>query len=279
MYNGIEKIKEIIDFIEDNIINEINCAVLSQKMNLSVYEFRRIFSFIIGCPLSEYIRKRRLSLAGCEILTSERIDLSKISEKYQYGSQSAFTKAFKEFHGFSPSEIKKSKNTINLFPVPKLEFSVSETDALAFKIIDERDFSVTGYSGISEITDTCCCESIWNKFYENETDKKISSDKIYAVYENFENNVRCTIGSKNATYVEDLTTVSIEKSKWACFFLDTVDDNEVNNFYSKITYEYLPSAGLMKNTKLPTVEIYPANMDNEGFEWEIRVAVSPAKTA
>ena len=62
MYNGIQKIDEIIDYIEANITEDLNHNKMAEKMNLSVYEFRRIFSFIIGCPISEYIRKRRLSL-------------------------------------------------------------------------------------------------------------------------------------------------------------------------------------------------------------------------
>ena len=65
MYSGLQKIEEVIEYIEQNITVEIDCNELSRRMNLSVYEFRRIFSFIVGCPVSEYIRKRRLSLAAC----------------------------------------------------------------------------------------------------------------------------------------------------------------------------------------------------------------------
>ena len=59
MYIGLQKIKDVIDYIEDNITADLDCKTLSLKMGLSVYEFRRIFSFVIGCPISEYIRKRR----------------------------------------------------------------------------------------------------------------------------------------------------------------------------------------------------------------------------
>ena len=94
MYNGIQKIDEIIDYIEANITEDLNHNKMAEKMNLSVYEFRRIFSFIIGCPISEYIRKRRLSLAALDIMTSNKPDMLKISEKYGYSNQSAFTRAF-----------------------------------------------------------------------------------------------------------------------------------------------------------------------------------------
>ena len=82
MYSGIEKINEVIEYIESNIVKDLAADTLASKMNLSVYEFRRIFSFVVGTPLSEYIRKRRLSLAACEILTNNSIDRLSLSHKY-----------------------------------------------------------------------------------------------------------------------------------------------------------------------------------------------------
>ena len=84
MYEGIKKIEEILLYIENNITNDIECSLLAKKMSLSVYEFRRIFGFIIGCPLSEYIRKRRLSLAACEIATTEKPDFLALSSSFLY---------------------------------------------------------------------------------------------------------------------------------------------------------------------------------------------------
>ena len=273
MYSGIKKIEEVIEYIEENITSEIDCELLARKMSLSVYEFRRIFSFLLGCPLSEYIRKRRLTLAGCEIMASENPDFTSLSEKYCYGSPSAFTKAFREFHGFSPSDIRSKKGTVSLFTVPKIEISVSERSMVPFKIIEEDSFTVSGYSGISEITDTCCCENIWNAFYDTETDKKLSNDKLYAVYENSPGEVLCTIGAKNVSTESVLDSVSVNGAKWACFTLDTVDDDAVNEFYSKISSQYLPSANLCRNPQLPTIEVFPFDMTECGFEWEIRIPV------
>ena len=118
MYNGIQKIENIIDYIETHITEEIDYDMLSSKMLLSLYEFRRIFSFVVGCPISEYIRKRRLSLAATEIMTKDNVNLQHISEKYGYSNQSSFTKAFKEYHGVAPRECINDKQTINLFTRP-----------------------------------------------------------------------------------------------------------------------------------------------------------------
>lgn len=267
MYNGIERIEEVLRYIEDNITTDLDCDILAKKMYLSVYEFRRIFAFIIGCPISEYIRKRRLSLAACEITTLSKVDLQALSEKYKYANQSAFTKAFKSHHGCSPSQYVKNAHDIKLFTLPKFEVHITSGETVSFKIISEPGFHIYGYSGISEITDSCCCENVWNAFYETETDKTLSGDKIYVSYKNEENNVSCCIGERGNSGQK------IPASKWACFTLNTIDDETVNKIYSKIIYEWLPSANLNMNSEIPTVEVFPVNMDKDGFEWEIRIPI------
>ncbi len=273
MYNGIKKIEEVIELLEQNITSEVDCDALAAKMNLSVYEFRRIFSFIIGCPISEYIRRRRLSLAACEIMANDKADLLEISEKYGYQSQSAFSKAFKEQHSVSPTAYRKGECEINLFTRPQFNFSVGGRENIPFKIISSDDFYIGGYSAVSDITDTCCCENVWNAFYESGTDGKIPQDKIYASYHNQGGNVKCTIGAKTAFAENGLDFQKIGQSRWAVFKLNTVNDDKVNEMYGKILYQWLPSAKLKRKENMPTVEVYPFNMSVDGFEWEIRIPI------
>lgn len=273
MYNGIQKIEDVIDIIEDNILEDIDCNDLAAKMNLSVYEFRRIFAFIVGCPISEYIRRRRLSLAACEILNCEDIDMRTMSEKYGYSTQSAFIKAFGEQHGVPPTAYLKGKTDINLFTRPRFEMSIFGRESIPFNIIKTDAFYISGFSGVSVITDTCCCENVWSAFYESGTDKKIESDKLYASYKNQGSNVLCHIGVKSDGEVKALDTTLIPKAKFACFKLNSVDDDFVNEQYSKILYEWLPSADLKRNNLLPTIEVYPFDMSEDGFEWEIRIPI------
>ena len=268
MYSGIQKIEEVIDYIESNLTAEPDYNEMAKKMNLSVYEFRRIFSFIVGCPLAEYIRKRRLSIAATEIMTSEKVEMVKISEKYGYSNQSAFTRAFSEQHGVSPSECFHEKPIINLFTRPNFSVNISGGEKVPFRIIKTETFFIRGFSDISPITDTCCCEDVWNRFNESGTDKTLNTDKIYVSYFNEGENVNCCIGEKAEDGQE------IPEARWACFTLNTVDDDVVNEIYSKIIYDWLPSANLCKNNDLPNFEVYPFDMSGENFEWEIRIPLS-----
>ena len=96
--------EDIINEIEENLTREIDINKLAKKATMSVYEFRRIFSFIAKISFGEYIRKRRLSLAALE-LCENKSNITEISIKYGYSSPSSFTRAFKEFHGISPLEV------------------------------------------------------------------------------------------------------------------------------------------------------------------------------
>ncbi len=267
MYNGIQKIEEVIDYIESNITDNIDCTVLASKMNLSIYEFRRIFSFIVGCPVSEYIRRRKLSLAAAEIMTSDKVDILSISEKYGYSNQSAFTRAFGEQHGVSPSSCIYDKPSINLFTRPNFSVSISGRENVPFRLIKTDTFYIKGFSGISPIIDSCCCEDVWNAFYESEVHKALSTDKLYVSYLNKCNNVSCCIGEKSDNGQK------IPAARWACFTLNTVDDDAVNEIYCKIIYEWLPSANLEKDENVPTIEVYPFDMSEDDFEWEIRIPI------
>ncbi len=271
MYNGIKKIEDVIDYIETHITEELDCNILASKMQLSVYEFRRVFSFIVGCPISEYIRKRKLSLAATEIMTNDNVNLQEISEKYGYSNQSAFTRAFHEQHGITPSACVQGNPLITLFTCPKFSVSISGRENVPFKIIKTETFFIEGFTGISPITDSCCCEGVWNEFYESEADKTFCTDKLYVSYHNDGSDVRCCIGKKSDEGHE------IPASHWACFTMNTVDDDIVNEIYGKIIYEWLPSANLKRNENMPTVEVYPSDMSEEGFEWEIRIPIREEK--
>ena len=246
---------------------------------LSVYEFRRIFSFVVGIPVGEYIRKRRLSLAAFEIIRSGTADLSAIAEKYGYSSQSAFSTAFKAMHGISPLLLKKEDVPVELLSKPSFDLRRTGLESVPVKIIKTDDLHILGFCGISDENDSDCCEAVWSGFYAAGADRQILSvsedQKLYALYDNMpDGTVRCIIGVKTDLPVyEGFTKVMLPKTDWAVFTLNSTNDAYVAAIYTKILYEWLPSAGLEKRTDIPTTEVYPSNMDDEGFSWEIRIPI------
>ena len=271
MYNGIQRIEEIIEYIECNITSEIDYEALASRMAMSVYEFRRIFAFVVGCPLSEYVRKRRLSLAACDLMTNAKTTVQKISEKYGYSTLSAFSKAFSEYHGFSPTVCQKGNCEISMFSKPKFEIHMQGADGHAFQILADSAFAIQGYCAFSDHTDTCCCEQVWNDFYELEKDKDISGETIFVSYHNEQGKVKCYIGQRINLNERTATADIIPECRWLSVKMNTTDDDAVNEKYNIILGTLLPSAKLKRRMDLPTVEVFPRDMTENNFEWEIRI--------
>ena len=273
MYNGIQKIDEIINEIENNITSDIDYEALASKMTLSVYEFRRIFAFVVGTPISEYVRKRRLSLAACDLMTNPEASIQEISEKYGYSTLAAFSKAFSEYHGFSPTVCQRGNCEIALFSKPKFELRIQNVEEHSFGILSDTAFTIQGYCAFSEHTDTCCCEQVWNDFYNVGKDKELSEDKIFASYRNEQGMVKCCIGERVESAEATMDADIIPECSWLCVKMNTTDDDIVNQKYNALLCDLLPSTNMRRRLDMPTVEVYPRDMSEEGFEWEIRIPI------
>lgn len=119
--NWLERINASIEYIESNLDGEIEYARIAHAAYCSKFHFSRMFSSLTGIPLSEYIRRRRLTQAAFDIQTGKgkTIDLAL---KYGYDSPDAFTRAFKKLHGISPSAVKE--NSVNLKAFPRISFQI-----------------------------------------------------------------------------------------------------------------------------------------------------------
>ncbi len=105
--NILQKMNEALDYIEQNLTDDIDYVEVSRISLCSEYHFSRMFSFLAGITLSEYIRNRRLSLAAIE-LSQKNSKIIDIVIKYGYNSPDSFTRAFQKSHGSTPSEARSA---------------------------------------------------------------------------------------------------------------------------------------------------------------------------
>jgi AraC family transcriptional regulator len=106
-------IKKSVEYIEHNLDKKIELEDLADKAFLSKYHFHRIFHAVVGEPVAEYIRKRRLMKAANDLLCTE-YKIVDISYKYQFGSHEVFTKAFKKLYGMPPGEFRRNRNNVTI---------------------------------------------------------------------------------------------------------------------------------------------------------------------
>jgi len=134
----IESIQNTIDFIEDNIESELDADILAAKIYTSSFNFQRIFTILCDCTLGEYIRNRRLTLAGYELLREESSILD-IAIKYGYQTNESFTRAFSRFHGITPSIARKKRSNLKTFSRISVKSNLSGGKVIM------SDFSERGY--------------------------------------------------------------------------------------------------------------------------------------
>jgi AraC family transcriptional regulator len=112
-----------IDYIEESLEDEIDYNKAAKIACCSLYHFQRIFSFVAGMGLSDYVRQRRMTKAAFDLLNgSERI--IDIAQKYGYNSPTAFTRAFINMHGIAPSMVRVQGVPLSSFPRITFHLSV-----------------------------------------------------------------------------------------------------------------------------------------------------------
>lgn len=115
----IKNLNDVIDYIEDNLSNDIKIEDVASHVGESDYHFRKVFQYISGMPLSEYIKKRKLAKANQDLVTGHSV--TDTAFKYGYQSVDGFTRAFKSWSGYLPSEVYKKQTIISF---PKLSFYI-----------------------------------------------------------------------------------------------------------------------------------------------------------
>ena len=134
---------DAMKYIEENLTNEIDFKMVARLAHCSEYHFKRMFSFLAGIPLSEYIRRRRLSLAALE-LNSSNIKIIDAAMKYGYNSPDSFSRAFQNVHGITPSEARTNGQSLKAYPLMTFQLSIRGGNEMNYRIEQKEAFNIVG---------------------------------------------------------------------------------------------------------------------------------------
>lgn len=139
----LERLNQTMEHIERHLDQSLDATELARIAATSEYHLRRMFSALAGMPLSEYIRRRRLTVAGAEVL-ARRESLLEIAVRYGYGSGEAFARAFRAMHGVGPGEARRTG--AELVSQPRLTFrlTVEGSSSMRYRVVDRPAFTVVG---------------------------------------------------------------------------------------------------------------------------------------
>ena len=165
MENIAEKLNLVIDYIERHLTEDIDPKRMEEIACCSYYDLGRIFSLIADINISDYIRKRRLTLAGAE-LKDDNAKVIDVALKYGYDSPISFARAFQAFHGFNPSLANKSEMVLKVFPRSVFQICVkSVMDAIRKDklIINGKEYEASyfGEQDMSEWSEYATKREFW----------------------------------------------------------------------------------------------------------------------
>ncbi|WJV50986.1 AraC family transcriptional regulator [Streptomyces flavofungini] len=139
----LERLNQSLEHIEGRLDQDVDVAELARIAATSEYHLRRMFSALAGMPLSEYVRRRRLTVAGGEVLAG-RESLLDVAVRYGYGSGEAFARAFRAMHGVGPAEARRTGAALVSQPRLAFRLTVEGSSSMRYRVVDKPEFGVVG---------------------------------------------------------------------------------------------------------------------------------------
>jgi len=241
----MECIGEAINYIEENITQELTIESIAKKALISPFYFQKGFAMLCGFTVSEYIRCRRLALAGSELIATDE-KLIDIAIKYGYDSPDSFTKSFTRFHGATPTAVRKNGAMIKSFAPLKIKFALEGGYSMDYKIVEKDAFTVIGMSRVFQYENAMeDVPKLWTEFlnagkgnnicgmYGINIDESMSGNKFeYLIADNY--NAAMDIP-------EGYVTKVIPKFTWAVFTCKGAMPQSMQDVNKKIFSEWLPN--------------------------------------
>lgn len=141
--DSLKKMNEALNYIEENLTGEIDVKEVARLACCSEYHFTRMFSFLAGITLSEYIRRRRMTLAAFELKNSS-IRVIDTAVKYGYSSADSFSRAFQSLHGILPSEARDGGQSLKAYPRMTFQLSIKGGNEMNYRIVEKEAFRIVG---------------------------------------------------------------------------------------------------------------------------------------
>ncbi|MEM5016498.1 AraC family transcriptional regulator [Metabacillus indicus] len=139
----LEHMNKALSYIEENLEEELDYKEAARIALCSEYHFKRMFSSLAGISLSEYVRRRRLTLAAFELKDKE-VKVIDIAIKYGYLSPDSFTRAFQQLHGLTPSEARTGRHTLKAFPRMTFQLIIKGGSEMKYRLEEKEAFQIAG---------------------------------------------------------------------------------------------------------------------------------------
>lgn len=288
LLDWIASLQNAIDYMEAHLTETLDYAEIAKQAYSSSFHFQRIFGILCGYTLGEYIRNRRLTLAGGELAASE-IKVIDIALKYGYDSPESFSRAFTRFHGITPSQARTQAASLKSFSRLSVKLVIEGGTVMDYRIekkgvipvIAQKKRFSGGAIGKEQI------HAMWNTFWKDGTTTTLASyvkpeqvfgDALLGIcYDNPDaGDFDYAIGAvySGGAVADGLSLEEIPANTWAIFPCVGRMPEAFQELWKKIyteffsTSEYQPSGGMC-------LEVYPsANITSKDYACEFWLSVA-----
>lgn len=141
----IAALNRLVDLVEQHLTEESDVGELARSLGTTEYHLRRMFSSLAGMPLSEYVRRRRMTVAAADVVQGED-DLLSIAVRHGYGSTEAFGRAFRSVHGAGPGDVRRAGGPLRTQPLLRFRLTVEGSIPMDTRIADRAAFRLAGHA-------------------------------------------------------------------------------------------------------------------------------------
>lgn len=282
--NWLRNMNNVLSYIEAHLLEDLTGEVLSKVAFSSKFHFLRQFHMITGMNLKDYIRQRRLSLASKDVVMGKERIID-IAFKYGYETPEAFSKAFKNLHGVSPSEARKKGVMLKAIPPLSFEIRVKGEEQMNYRLEKKEKFYVTGISRKITTKDNQNFVEIpkfWTEVNTSGVMNKMFPQMgplgMLGVCHNMnmeEEEFEYMIGveGKELTGVDDISLVEVPEQTWAVFESIGPMPDAIQKVWQRIFSEWFP-ATQYEHADAPEIEAYlPGDPRADDYKCEIWIPI------
>lgn len=279
--NIIKSFNNTIDYLETVLDDEIDEKKVTQLSGYSYSMFSRLFSILTETTLSEYLRSRRLTEAAV-ILRNKDEKIIDVAFKFGYESSDSFGTAFKNFHGFTPSEVRNGK-PFKLVSRVQLALSVRGGRSMNITIQKKQAFTVAGVN--EQSINSSLCPSVWDKLYEKYSHDELASlgnGQSVGVCHDVENS--STINYMAGYIVNDvdkarsmgLDVLEVDEAEYVVVELVGSVPESIHNGWKYAMEVFFPEHGYIHSGK-PDFEYYhEGDMHSKDYKMELWIPITKA---
>ena len=275
----IERLNQSMVYIEEHLTSEIDYDRLGQIACCSAYHYQRMFTYMAGVTLAEYIRRRKMSLAAVD-LQGKQEKIIDIAEKYGYSSPTAFNRAFQSIHGIAPSAVKRGGASVKSYPPLTFTITIKGVQEMNYRIETKDAFRIIGISAplSKEVEQNfLIVPNMWQDAAVNGTIQKLASImdvppmgllgvSVCNDTEQWKYFI-AVASTKNGGEFEEYT---VPASTWAIFPGSGINQS-IQELEQRIITEWLPTSGY-EYADAPDIEVY-LNPDPQNAQYEVWIPV------